>query len=119
MIGVFLVAIELFFSCFFVATAVPMMWRQCFVFCHDNVAIEVPLSRPRRPRKEVRVATGAWSRPRDFVSRQDFTEWCCDRVFYVATGYFCVVIEVGLRQEILCRDRVWPGQEFSITTECF
>ena len=27
----------------------------------------------------------AWLRPRNFMSRHNFREWCCDRVFYVAT----------------------------------
>ena len=37
-----------------------------FFLCRDNVAIEVPLSRPRRPRQEVKVVIGAWLRPRNF-----------------------------------------------------
>ena len=37
--------------------------------CRDNVATEVPLSRSRRSRQEVRV-TGAWLRPRNFRPRQ-------------------------------------------------
>ena len=62
------------------------------------------MSLSRRPRQEVRVVTGAWSRPRDIVSRQrfvvsrqDFTKLCRDRVFYVAT-------ECGQDQRALCRD---------------
>ena len=101
---VFMVATELFFFCFYVAIGVPTVSRQCFVFCHDNVATEVPLSRLRRSRQEVRVTTRSWSRTRDFVSRQrfivsrqDFTELCRDRVFYVAT-------ECGQDQRALCRD---------------
>ena len=35
---------------------------------------EGPLSRPRRPRQEVRVATGAWQRPGKFqVSTEHFS----------------------------------------------
>ena len=55
----FLVATELFSLCFSGATRALKELRQCFVFYRDNVAIEVPLSRPRWPRQEVRVATGA------------------------------------------------------------
>ena len=57
------------FLCLSVATRAPTMLRQCFVSCCDNVATEVPLSRSRRPRQEVRVATGAWLRLRNFKSR--------------------------------------------------
>ena len=46
---------------FFVTTGV-------LVLCRDDVATEVSLSRPRQSRREVRVATGAWLRPRDFRS---------------------------------------------------
>ena len=48
---------------FFVVTRV-------LVLCRDDVATEVSLSRSRRSRLEVRVAIGAWLRPRDFRSRQ-------------------------------------------------
>ena len=47
---------------FFVAIGV-------LVLCRDDVAIEVSLSLPRRSRREVRVAIGAWLRLRDFRSR--------------------------------------------------
>ena len=47
---------------FFVATGVLVLY-------HDDVATKVSLSRSRRSRREVRVATGAWLRPRDFKSR--------------------------------------------------
>ena len=55
-------------------------------------------------------------------------------IFYVAIGFHRVVLRqsvlccdpVGQGNEtscrdirVLCRDRVWPGQEFSITKECF
>ena len=48
---------RLIFFCFSIAIRVHTVSRQCFVFCHDNVAKKVPLSRPRWPRQEVRVAT--------------------------------------------------------------
>ena len=73
---------------FFVTTEV-------LVFCRDDVATEVSLSRPRRSRREVRVTTGAWLRTRVFrsqqkivVSRHDFMEWCHDRVSYVAIEFW-------------------------------
>ena len=40
MTGVFLAAIELFSSIFFVTIRAPTVSRQCFVFCCDNVATE-------------------------------------------------------------------------------
>ena len=46
--------------------------------------LQVPLSRPRRPRQEIKVATGGLSRPGIL---------CRDRVF-------------------LCRDKVWPWARF-------
>ena len=59
------------------------MCRKSVLF---SIATEGPLSRPRWMRQEVRVATGAWLRPRNFrsrhkilVSRQDLTELCRDR----------------------------------------
>ena len=44
---------------FFFATGVLVLYR-------DDVTTEVSLSRLRQSRREVRVATGAWLRPRDF-----------------------------------------------------
>ena len=48
---------------FLVATGILVLFR-------DDVAIEVSLSRPRRSRREVRVVTGAWLRPRNFMLRK-------------------------------------------------
>ena len=45
---------------FFVATGV-------LVLCSDDVAIEVSLSRPRRPRQEVRCRDRAWLWVRNFM----------------------------------------------------
>ena len=59
------------------------MSRQCFILCRDDVVTEGPLSQLRRPREEVRVATGAWMRLRIFGSRQE--------VCYVAIGFHGVV----------------------------
>ena len=50
---------------FSIAARVLFMSRQCFVLCHDNVATKGPWSQPRQPKQEVRVTTGACSRPRD------------------------------------------------------
>ena len=70
------------------------MSRQCFILCRDYVAIEGPLSPPRQ---EVRVAIGAWLRPRNFGSRQKI---CCvaTKQFNVATmlvrlGQFFIATE--------------------------
>ena len=55
----------------------------CVLFlCRDNVAIEVPFSRPRRSRQVLR---------------------CCNR-FSVGQGFY-VEIEFGKGQGISCRDR--------------
>ena len=55
------------------------------------------------------------SRQKYFMSRQDFIEWCCDRVFYVATQLarerrllvmtegFYVVTEFGQARSFLSR----------------
>ena len=108
------------------ATGVPTVLQQCFVFCRDNVTTEVLLSRQRRPRQEVRVAI------RSLVKAKRFrvtTEICCVTIVFQ---------EIMSRQGILCRDRVWPrlkglvsqhnilchdrvgqGQEFYVTTEYF
>ena len=65
-----------------------------------------------------------WSRPRDFMSRQSFPEWCRDRVFCVTTEFgqdsgfscrdrtFLCRNRVGQGEEILCRNR-----EFDVETE--
>ena len=74
--------------------------------CRDDVAIEVSLSRPRRPRQEVRcctlrVATGlvlagiSLSRQRISMSQQSLVK---ARSFYVATENFCITTEFGLGQ---------------------
>ena len=57
------------FFWFSVTTGVLLVLRQCFVLFRDNVATKGPLSQSRWPRQEVRVATGAWLRPRNFRSR--------------------------------------------------
>ena len=49
------------------------MSRQCFILCHDDVAIEGPLSQPRQPRQEARVATEACLRPKNFESQQEIS----------------------------------------------
>ena len=49
-IRVFLVETKLFFFYYSVMTGVPTVSRQCFIFCRDNVATEVPLVRSRRSR---------------------------------------------------------------------
>ena len=54
---VFLVATVLFLFLFSVATGVPYVSQQCFVFCCDNVVTEVPLLPSRWSRQEVLVAT--------------------------------------------------------------
>ena len=81
---VFLVATELFLSCFFVTTGVLLVSRQRFILCHDNVVTEGPLSRSRRPRQEAKGAIGVWMRPRNFESRQEI---CC-----VTIGFHGVVL---------------------------
>ena len=86
--------------------------------CRDHVATEVPLSRSRRSRLEVKVVTGAWLRPRNFrsqhkilLSRQDFMGLCRDRVFSVVTE-FGQDQRVSYRDRIfLGCDRVWPRQK--------
>ena len=69
---------------------------------------------------------GAWLRPRDFVSRQivvmlqqDFTELCCDRVFYVTK-------ECGQDQRALCCNTTFcvvtelvKARSFYVTTKYF
>ena len=55
--GVFPGCDRVVFSWFYIATGVPTVSRQCFVLCHDNVAIEVSLLGSSRSRHEVRVAT--------------------------------------------------------------
>ena len=68
------------------------MSRKCFVFCSDNVATEVPLSRPRRLRQEVRVATRRLVKAKGFrVATEHYS---------VATGFHGVLSRRG----ILCRD---------------
>ena len=64
------------------------------------------------------------SRQKYFMSQQDFIEWCCDRMFYVATQsaremrllvareYFYVATELA-RPGVFCRDII-----FYVATEC-
>ena len=83
------------------------------ILCRDDVLIEVSLSRLRRSRQDVKVATGALLRPRNFRSRQksvvsrlDFMECCRDRVLaktkrsHVATKCFCVTTELAVMERL-------------------
>ena len=73
------------------------VWPWTGILCHDRVFLcrDGVRSRPR----------DFMSRHRIFVSRQNFLEWCRDKVFYVTIG-FCQ------DQKILCRDR-----EFDVAIE--
>ena len=62
--GVFLVATELFLLVFYRDRVFPCVMT-VFYLCHDNVATESPLSRLRRPRQEIKIATG-WVLAGDF-----------------------------------------------------
>ena len=75
------------------------MSRQCFVFYRDNIVTKGPLSWPRRSRQEVRVATGAWLRPRNFGSGQEICR--------IATGFHGVVS----RQRNSMSRHSWSGRD--------
>ena len=95
------------FFCFSIAIGAPTVSLQCFVLYFDNVMTEVPSSRPRWPRQEVRVTIGAWSRLRDFVSRQKSKELCRNRVWPRLKGLVS-------RHNILFCDRAGQSQEFFV-----
>ena len=81
---------------FFVATGVLVLYCDdvatgVLVLNCDDVATEVSLSRPRRPRQEVRCRDRAWLWARNFMSRHSILcrdkAWLRPRVFLVTIGY--------------------------------
>ena len=79
------------------------MSQQCFVFSHDNVTTEVPLSQSRQSRQEVRVTT-------ELGQGQEFL--CCDMVFLCRD-------RVSHWVWFLCHDRVGTNERFCVATGNF
>ena len=83
--------------------------------CRDYVATEVSMSRPRQPRQKVRccilrVVIGLALAKSLYVATEYFyvaTEFGLRQGFYVVTKCFYVVIELGQDQEFLCRDKIY------------
>ena len=66
------------------------------ILCHDDVTTEVFLSRPRRPRQEVRCRDRVWHWARNFMSQLSILGrdqvWSRPRVVLVTIGYVYVAM---------------------------